>query len=130
MAGRTRKSAQRERILEVLRQTRSHPTAKWLFHKVRKQFRNLSPGTVYRNLGILVKQGLVSRLDFGSGYDRFEAISLPHHHFICESCGLATDLALPVDPSLTRKLQKATGYVATRHEIRLYGFCEKCIAKR
>jgi len=67
MAGQTRKSRQRDRILEVLRQTQSHPTAKWLFDRVRKQFPNLSLGTVYRNLGILVKQGLVSRLEFGSG---------------------------------------------------------------
>ena len=129
MAGQTRKSRQRDRMLEVLRQTRSHPTAKWLFDRVRKQFPNLSLGTVYRNLGILVKQGLVSRLDFGSGFDRFEAATLPHHHFVCESCGRVTDLDLPVDHSLTRKLQKATGYAATRHEIRLYGLCKNCSSK-
>ncbi len=129
MAGQTRKSRQRESMLEVLRQTRSHPTAKWLFDRVRRQFPNLSLGTVYRNLGILVKQGLVSRLDFGNGLDRFEAATLPHHHFVCESCGRITDLDLPVDQSLTQKLQKATGYAATRHEIRLYGLCEKCSPK-
>jgi Fur family peroxide stress response transcriptional regulator len=86
-------------------------------------------GTVYRNLGILVKQGLVSRLDFGSGFDRFEAITLPHHHFVCESFGRVADLDLPIDHSLTQKLQKATGYAATRHGIRLYGLCEKCMPK-
>ena len=129
MAGKTRKSEQRDRLLEVLRQTRSHPTAKWLFDRVRKQFPKLSLGTVYRNLGILVEQGLVSRLDFGSGFDRFEATTQPHHHFVCESCGQVTDLDLPVDHSLTQKLQKATGYAATRHEIRLYGLCEKCSLK-
>ena len=129
MSERTRRSRQRDRILEVLRQTRSHPTAKWLFDRVRKQFPSLSLGTVYRNLGILAKQGLVSRLDFGSGFDRFEATTLPHHHFVCESCGQVTDLDLPVDHSLTQKLQKATGYAATRHEIRLYGLCEKCRTK-
>jgi Fur family peroxide stress response transcriptional regulator len=129
MAARTRKSRQRDRILEVLRETKSHPTAKWVFDKVRKQFPNLSLGTVYRNLGILVKQGLVSKLDFGSSNDRFEARSAPHHHFVCESCGRVTDLDLPIDDLLTKKLQKATGLAATRHEIRLYGVCEKCGSK-
>jgi Fe2+ or Zn2+ uptake regulation protein len=129
MADRTRKSRQRDRILEVLRETKSHPTAKWVFDKVRKQFPNLSLGTVYRNLGILVKQGLVSKLDFGSSYDRFEAKTLPHHHFVCENCGRVTDLDLPIDHLLTKKLQKATGLAATRHEIRLYGVCEKCSSK-
>ena len=129
MLERTRKSRQRDRILEVLRETKSHPTAKWVFDKVRKQFPNLSLGTVYRNLGILVKQGLVSRLDFGSSYDRFEAATLPHHHFVCERCGRVTDLDLPMDHSLTRKLKSATGLAATRLEIRLYGVCEKCSRK-
>ncbi len=129
MSGRTRKSRQRDHILEVLRKTKTHPTAKWLFGRVRQQFPNLSLGTVYRNLGILVKQGFVNRLDFGSGFDRFEATTLPHHHFVCESCGRVTDLDLPVDHSLTQKLQKATGYAATRLEIRLYGLCEKCSPK-
>jgi len=90
---------------------------------VRKQFPNPGLGTVDRNSGILVKQGLVSRLDFGSEFDRYEAATLPHHHFVCERCGRVTDLDLPVDHSLTRELPKATGYAATRHEIRLYGLC-------
>jgi Fur family peroxide stress response transcriptional regulator len=128
MPERTRRSRQRDRILQVLRRTRTHPTAKWLFDRVKKHFPNLSLGTVYRNLGILEKQGLVSRLDFGSGFDRYEAAALPHHHFVCESCGRVTDLDLPVDASMTRRLEKATGHAATRHEIRLYGFCEKCEA--
>ena len=115
--------------MDVLRETRSHPTAKWVFDKVRKQFPSLSLGTVYRNLGILVKQGLVSKLDFGSSQDRFEATTLPHHHFVCESCGRVTDLSLPIDHSLTKKLQNATGLAATRLEIRLYGVCEKCSQK-
>ncbi len=126
VAGQTRKSRQRDRILDVLRQTRSHPTAKWIYDKVRKQYPDLSLGTVYRNLGLLVKQGLVNKLDFGSMYDRFEVKTVPHHHFICERCGSVTDLDLPIDNSLTRKLKSATGLKASRHEIRLYGVCEKC----
>ena len=126
---RTRKSRQRDRIMEVLRETKNHPTAKWVFDKVRRQFPNLSLGTVYRNLGILVEQGLVKRLDFGGNQDRFEATTLPHHHFVCERCGRVTDLDLPIDSSLTKKLQSATGRTTTRLEIRLYGICEKCSRK-
>lgn len=130
MAGQTRKSKQRDRILEVLKQTRSHPTAKWIYDKVRKLYPDLSLGTVYRNLGMLVKQGFVSKLDFGSLYDRFEARTLPHHHFLCEQCGSVSDLDLPIDHSLTKKLKSATGLKASRREIRFYGVCEKCSGKK
>lgn len=126
MARQTRKSRQRDRILEVLRLTTRHPTAKWIYDKVRRTSPDLSLGTVYRNLGMLVQQGLVNKLDFGSSYDRFEARTLPHHHFICEQCGSVFDLDLPIDEVLIRKLRSATGLQASRHEIRFYGVCQKC----
>ena len=126
MATTTRRSRQRDRILDLLRQTRTHPTANWVYGKLRREFPNLSMGTVYRNLGLLVEQGLANRIDFGSTFDRYEARIAPHHHFICERCGAVVDLEVPVDDSITRKLRDATGFAATRHEIRLYGTCEKC----
>jgi Fur family peroxide stress response transcriptional regulator len=86
----------------------------------------LSLGTVYRNLALLVRQGHVRRLDFGSSFDMFDARTAPHHHFVCEKCGAVSDVDLPVDNSLTRKLQRATGLAVDRHEIWLYGLCEKC----
>jgi Fe2+ or Zn2+ uptake regulation protein len=121
-----RRSRQRDRILEILRQTRAHPTANWIYGKLRREFPTLSMGTVYRNLGQLVEQGLVSRIDFGSTFDRYEARIPPHHHFICETCGAVADIELPVDDGYTRKLAAAAGRPATRHEIRLYGTCQKC----
>ena len=61
-----RRSKQRERILALLRSTDTHPTANWLFGRLRKEFPNLSIGTIYRNIGILVQQGLIGRIAFGS----------------------------------------------------------------
>ena len=123
---RTRRSRQRDRILEILERSRNHPTANWIYARLRKEFPDLSMGTVYRNLGVLVEQGLANRIDFGSTFDRYEARILPHYHFICESCGSVTDLEVPVDQTLTKRLREATGLRATRHEIRLYGTCRKC----
>jgi Fur family transcriptional regulator, peroxide stress response regulator len=124
----TRRSRQRDRILDLLRGTRTHPTANWIYGKLRREFPNLSMGTVYRNLGLLVEQDLVNRIDFGSTFDRYEARTLPHHHFICESCGAVADLEVPIDDSLTKRLAAAAGREVSRHEIRLYGTCDKCAA--
>ncbi len=126
MITKSRRSRQRDRILEILRQTRSHPTANWIYGKMRRDFPTLSMGTVYRNLGQLVEQGLVSRIDFGSTFDRYEARIPPHHHFICERCGAVEDIAVSVDDAYTRRLAAAVGRPASRHEVRLYGMCEKC----
>ncbi len=121
-----RRSRQRDRILEILRGTRSHPTAEWVYARVRREFPHVSLGTVYRNLGQLVDHGIVKRVGFGSTVDRYEANIHGHHHFVCERCGAVADLEAPVDESLTRKLGQAAGVKADRHEIRLYGTCAAC----
>jgi Fe2+ or Zn2+ uptake regulation protein len=124
-----RRSRQRDRILEILRGTKSHPTAEWVYGRLHREFPHVSMGTVYRNLGRLVEHGIVKRIGFGSTFDRYEANILTHHHFVCERCGSVTDLEVPVDESLTRRLGEAAGVRAVWHEIRLYGTCANCARK-
>ena len=121
-----RRSKQRERIIELLRSTGSHPTANWLYDKLKDEFPDLSMGTVYRNLGILFEQGLIKRIDFGSTFDRFDANIVPHYHFICEECGAIIDLKFPVDSDLNKRVNEVTGLTPQRHNTQFYGLCKKC----
>ena len=52
-------SRQRETILKVLCSTTSHPTAAWIYERVREEIPKVSLGTVYRNLALLEEDGLV-----------------------------------------------------------------------
>jgi len=124
-----RRSKQRERILELLQSTEAHPTASWVFGKLRKEFPNLSLGTVYRNIGILIQQGLLSRIAFGSTFDRLDANTKPHYHFICENCNSIIDLDVPPDAGLNALPDKSLGYKVSGHEIEFYGLCPKCSNK-
>jgi Fur family peroxide stress response transcriptional regulator len=129
-----RRSRQRDRILELLRSTDSHPTANWLYARMRKEFPDLSMGTVYRNIGILVEQGLISRIAFGSTFDRLDAKLVPHYHFICEKCGAIHDLDTGpksgfATPDLLRRIAPPKGFKVRHHEIELYGLCANCAAK-
>lgn len=124
-----RRSRQRDRIHEILRSTKSHPTAEWVYVKLRRESPHVSLGTVYRNLGQLVESGIVKRVAFESAFDRYEATVASHHHFVCDRCGTVADLAVPVDEALTRRLGQAAGVRADRHEIRLYGTCAACARK-
>lgn len=110
----------------MLTATATHPTANCLYDRMKKDFPDLSMGTVYRNLSILMEQGLVQKIDFGSTFDRFEARIEPHYHFICERCGAVSDLPMPVDESLNRRVSECTGFKARGHRIEFYGVCAKC----
>ena len=49
-----RETRQRKAILNILREADSHPTADWIYDEVRKIIPDISKGTVYRNLKILI----------------------------------------------------------------------------
>jgi len=127
-----RNSKQRLKIIDILKSTEIHPTADWIYEKLKKEFPNLSLGTVYRNLNILVDMGMVDRLDFGKTFDRFEAKIDKHYHFICESCGSILDL--DIDKQFDNKLEETvkthTKLKIKTHKVQFYGICEKCLNKK
>jgi Fur family transcriptional regulator, peroxide stress response regulator len=124
-----KRSRQRASILELLRQTESHPTADLLYQKLKKKFPSLSLGTVYRNLNILVEQGLVEKLPFGSTYDRYEAIKNPHYHLVCQACGSVDDFDMACYTEINQQAQKMSSFHILRHRIDFFGTCEKCQSK-
>lgn len=125
-----RKSKQRDKIFKLLQETTIHPTASWIYDKLKKEFPNLSLGTVYRNLNILIEQGLVKEIDFGSTFDRYEANVKPHYHFICESCGCIIDINLPIISELNNKVDNLISSNTKRHRIEFFGLCKECKSKK
>lgn len=121
-----RKSKQRERILEIIQKCSEHPTAQGIYEVLKKEIKSLSMGNVYRNIRILIEQGLVVSRDFGDGIERFDAMTHAHYHFICEKCKSVTDFIMPVQDLITRNAQKVSKHTVTGHTIQFYGICEKC----
>ena len=60
-------SRQRESIKACLMSRKDHPTADALYTSIREQFPNISLGTVYRNLNLLVELGEIRKLSCGDG---------------------------------------------------------------
>lgn len=125
----TRQTRQRKLILELLRSTKSHPTADWLYDKARERIPKISLGTVYRNLGVLKSQGLVREIN---GVDRsahFDGDVSPHAHFFCSQCGKIRDVF-----SLTKLEEQSfpelEGCEIHRQEVELIGLCPQCRRKQ
>jgi len=124
-----KRSKQRQRLLELLGQTEIHPSADWLYQKLKKEFPSLSMGTVYRNLSILVEQKRIQKLPFGSTHDRYEAIKSPHYHLVCEHCGSVQDFTMSEYSEINKSAQKMSGFHISHHRIDFFGTCEKCQSK-
>ena len=55
-------SRQRECIREFVLNCQEHPTADTVYAEIKKEFPNISLGTVYRNLSLLVELGEIAKL--------------------------------------------------------------------
>ena len=116
-------------MLELLGRTEIHPTADWLYHKLKNEFPRLSLGTVYRNLNVLVEQKLIQKLPYGSTHDRYEIIKKPHYHLVCEACGCVQDFNMPHYAEINKLAQEMSSFNISRHRIDFFGICEKCQKK-
>ena len=65
-------SRQREEIIRVLRSTDTHPTAAWVYSKVKDPIPNIRLGTVHRNLAALSVSGEILPLSVGDGFEHFD----------------------------------------------------------
>jgi len=117
---------QRKKILELLTNTREHPTADQIYKKLKGKFPRLSLGTVYRNLRVLKEQGQIWELDFGTGLSHFDATIHSHYHFICKNCHKIYDIRIPSIRELDEKVRAVTGFRIYSHRLEFFGLCDTC----
>lgn len=118
-------SRQREMLLSVLKDTRSHPTANDIYEEMRKRDPKISLGTVYRNLALLTENGVILRIDTEHDSVHYDGFTHPHYHFVCNGCGEVSDLSVnPLD--INEAVENETGGSVAGHTLVFYGKCKKC----
>lgn len=123
----TRQTNQRQLIYDyVLNSSLAHPTAEQIFQSVRKRLPRISFGTVYRNLEILQKQGLLILLYYNKEYVRYDAIIDNHYHFVCEHCDKVENVVCEELLELNSQIKKRHGFNVRYHRIFFYGRCRDC----
>ena len=120
-------SYQREGILKDVQSRRDHPTANMVYESVRKEQPNISLGTVYRNLNVLVENGLISKISTGMGPDHFDGYMEPHHHFICKECGDVIDMKYESEHDVVETVSKNFSGRIDSYELMFSGKGEKCV---
>jgi len=119
-------SKQREALLTLLRSTRSHPSADWLYENLRKDFPNISLGTVYRNLALLTENGDIIKIPTYSSKEHFDGFTHTHHHFVCRNCDAILDLDIDGMESTKRKAEEKLNAEVDDYSLVFYGICENC----
>ncbi|MEZ4357711.1 MAG: transcriptional repressor [Eubacteriales bacterium] len=120
-------SKQREIIYNAMKDNRSHPTADELYNQLKPKNPQLSIGTVYRNLNLLVEKGLIDRIKVPNGPDRFDRKDSPHYHMICKVCGKAFDIPKSYIEINKNALNKDDIALVEELNVICYGKCRDCI---
>lgn len=95
-----------------------------ILEQAQRTISTLSLATVYRTLRVLEDAGEIVPVEFPGEPARYElAGKAHHHHFCCESCGKAFE-AHGCAGNLRSMLPE--GFTITRHEITIYGLCDRC----
>lgn len=126
MSKATRMTKQKKVILDILRNTLSHPSADWVYEQAKRMVPDISLGTVYRNLNVLRDSGEITELNYGSTYSRYDGRNENHYHFFCEKCSKLVDVSIPVYEGLDKMVQDTTGFEVRHHRMEFYGLCNDC----
>lgn len=123
----TRRTRQRELILETLRSVTSHPTADEIYGMVREKMPRISMGTVYRNLDLLTHSGEIRCLVHAGLQKRFDGNPEQHWHVRCRSCGRLGDAraACAFHPHAPGDVT-ADGFTIESMTMEFTGLCGSC----
>lgn len=130
-----RYSKQRNLILEIIRSTKSHPTADWIYQEAKKSIPSMGIATVYRNLKVLTEAGKIRKVSTVDGVERYDGSIVKHYHFRCSRCGGILDLDAETEEALTEmeeNIRKTFINVPENAKLNVTlfeGMCSKCARK-
>lgn len=122
-----RTSKKRQSIYDALCATTAHPSAEQLYAQLKPEMPDLSLGTVYRNLNVLIEDGLIITVGNVNGEVRYDANTSNHSHFICTKCGRVDDVFLDLSiDSRYPEVEDITGGKVNGHTLNYFGLCDNC----
>jgi len=124
-----RMTRQRRLVFETVAGTDAHPTAEWVYERVRRRLPRISLGTVYRNLQLLVAEGRLRSWSRGRT-TRYDADLSAHDHFSCRECGLLLDLERAPRVFAEERRLRARGHEIEDRVLEFVGVCRSCRQRR
>jgi len=125
-----RLTSQRSVIMDIIQRSDKHLDANEIFHRAATKIPRLSLATVYRTLNKLKELGIIEELSFHNDHHHYEAKSdREHHHLVCLDCGKITEFQYPLSKHISGKVAEAKGFKIIDTEVRISGYCSKCLRK-
>ncbi len=125
-----RMTRQRAAIINMLMNSVDHPTAEEIHAAVKAELPDISIGTVYRNLQMLLSEGMIQEISVSKSGSRFDGNRQPHSHFFCQCCGRVYDVPSYSAPPIPEDVQEQIPGRLHFQRTDFFGVCNGCIAKQ
>ena len=117
---------QRMAVYEILAQSKEHPSAEMLLHKVRQKLPNISLDTVNRTLLTLNEIGSAFIVEGSGSPKRFDANLENHQHFKCIKCRKIFDFHHKPFDNIQAPKELSSKYTVLRKTVYFEGLCNLC----
>jgi Fur family peroxide stress response transcriptional regulator len=124
-----KQTPQRLIVIDILANTKSHPSAQTIFQQARQKAPKISMSTVYYTLNLLKTLRLIKELEFYDMDNRYEANIANHLNLICMECGKIQDYEDGLHFS-SKGIEEQTGLKPLDMRLEYYGYCADCMEKK
>lgn len=117
---------QRMNILESIYKY-GHMSIDAIYDEVIKLHPSLSLATVYKNIILMVENGVLVEVPIEGKKSKYELLKDEHIHFICTECGEVEDKPnnKKID-ALFDSMTQNENFTLNKQQINLYGICNHC----
>lgn len=122
---------QRQAIIDCLiKHEGEHLSPEEIYAIVREYIPEIGLATIYRTLALFTDMHLIHKLNFDDGFSRYELnrnrTLHRHHHLICLTCGVVTEVQDDLLESIEAEILRKNGFLVKDHRVKFYGYCSNC----
>jgi Fur family ferric uptake transcriptional regulator len=114
-----RLSKQRQFILKLLWDTNEHLPASAIYDRLRQQGKNIGHTSVYQNLDVLAKAGVIERIEKAEGC-LYSHPTLCHSHIHCLDDGQVIDVMVTLPPEIIAFVEAQMGLEVSDYRIEFF----------
>lgn len=123
----------RMELLNILSKSTEPRSPQELRARLEKKGFSANKTTVYRQLEMLERYGIVQSVQFADRTRRYELVSESghHHHLVCVHCERVEDISFPTELEEQEKLiWKQHRFTVLQHSLEFFGVCRRCRAEK
>ncbi len=122
-------SKRQKRLLAELKKCDDELSGQDVHRQLHQSESAMGLATVYRNLQVLVKQGLVRSRHLPTGEVLYAPVERDIHHLTCVDCGETTRLNSCPVKHINLPQKNSKNFELLFHTLEFFGLCQNCIQK-